>query len=130
MEIILNIAWALFSAGLVFFWLRDMRAHPERRGLQIVALGLVVLLLLPVISLSDDLMAMQGPAETASSLRRAMHSDEDHPSVIPATLALPERIVDALPMSRWSQEALHEDGASTPAIDLVSALDSRPPPRV
>ena len=128
MEIILNIAWALFSTGLILFWIRDMRSHPERRGIQIVALAMVVLLLLPVISLSDDLMAMQGPAEAASSLLRAMHSDESHPSVVPATLAMPEQIVASPLVSAWSQEALQPQGVTTNASFFAAALDSRPPP--
>ncbi|WP_263359751.1 hypothetical protein [Acidicapsa ligni] len=128
MEIILNIAWAVFSTGLVWFWVRDMRSHPERRGVQIVALVMVVLLLLPVISLSDDLMAMQGPAETTSSLRRAMHSDEMHPSVVPAALAMPEQIVASLLVSAWSQEALQNYGIPALALLLAPALDNRPPP--
>ena len=99
MEIILNIAWALCSLGLVWFWLRAGVAASDGRGpgrvsrqTQIFALAMVVMLLLPVISLSDDLVAAQGPAETDSCLRRATHIDEGHPSVVPVSITLPEEI--------------------------------------
>src|ERR1700683_1045657 len=99
MEIVLNIAWALCSLGLFWFWLRSSVSDRVPRRTQMLALAMVVLLLLPVISLSDDLMAMQGPAETDSSIRRASHLDEGHPSVVPISFALPEQAFTAL---SWS----------------------------
>src|ERR1700722_6529340 len=102
MEITLNLAWALCSLALIWFWARSAASGGVPRGMQILALAMVVLLLLPVISLSDDLMAMQGPAETDSSMRRALHPDEGHPSVVPISFALPEPVFAALPWNRSS----------------------------
>src|SRR5580698_10727892 len=99
MEITLNLAWAACSLVLIWFWTRNTAANPVPRRMQILALAMVVLLLLPVISLSDDLMAMQGPAEADSSLRRALHPDEGHPSIVPASFALAEQLIAALPQS-------------------------------
>jgi hypothetical protein len=130
MEIILNFAWGLCSLGLIWFWMRTRNANPAPRKTQILALAVVVLLLLPVISLSDDLMAMQGPAETDSCLRRALHSGEAHPSVVPASLGLPEQMMAALALSGLSQEAVESYRVTPPTPIRSQSLDSRPPPTV
>jgi len=130
MEIILNLAWGFCSLGLIWFWVRTRAANQAPRRTQILALAVVVLLLLPVISLSDDLMAMQGPAETDSSLRRSVHSDEGHPSVVPASLALPEQMMTALVLSGFSIEVVENYRAAPPAPDHSRSLYSRPPPAV
>jgi len=90
---------------------------------------MVVLLLLPVISLSDDLIAMQGPAETDSCLRRASPLHETHPSVIPHALAIPEPVMSMLVATGVSQEMLQDLKISAPDSFLPHALSSRPPPQ-
>jgi hypothetical protein len=130
MEIVLNIAWALCSLGLFWFWLRSNVSDRVPRRTQMLALAMVVLLLLPVISLSDDLMAMQGPAETDSSIRRASHLDEGHPSVVPVSLALPEHVFDLVPLSGYSRVAAQSQRLAPPAPVLTRSLDRRPPPQV
>jgi hypothetical protein len=130
MEIILNIAWAICSLGLMLLWVRGSRSNPVSRRTQILALAMVVLLLLPVISLSDDLMAMQGPAETDTScLRRALHSGELHPSLLAACWAIPTPIFTELSLSGFSPDALDGYRWSTQPNSLPRSLDSRPPPR-
>jgi len=88
-----------------------------------------VLLLLPVISLSDDLMAMQGPAETDTCLRRALHAGEGHPSIIPHSMGMPEPSFTALSIRRLSQKAVQTYRVAPPPTLLVRSLDSRPPPQ-
>lgn len=129
MEMILNIAWALCSLGLVWYWFRSSASNPVPRTTQVLALAMVVLLLLPVISLSDDLMAMQGPAESDSTMRRASHSDEGHPPVVPASFALPELAFLLLPLSSYSQEAVQSERLAPPTPVLTRSLDRRPPPQ-
>ncbi len=97
--------------------------------LQILALFAVVLLLLPVISLSDDLIAMQGPAETDSCLRRALHSDELHPSTLSSSFALVEPVVDGPATLGSLVESPEAFQPLTPSILLSHAIESRPPPR-
>ena len=130
MEIILNIAWALCSLGLILLWARGSRSNPVSRRTQIMALAMVVLLLLPVISLSDDLMAMQGPAETDTScLRRALHSGDLHPSFAAASWAMPAPMLTELPLSGVSQNAFEGYRWIPQQNSLPPSLDSRPPPR-
>jgi hypothetical protein len=128
-EIILNLAWALCSLGLIWFWMRVRDSNPASRRTQILALTMVVLLLLPVISLSDDLMAMQGPAETDSCLRRVLHTGEGHPSVIPASMVMPEQVFTSLPTNGFSQATLQTYRLAPPSTFLIRSLDSRPPPQ-
>lgn len=97
--------------------------------MQVLALASVVLLLLPVISLSDDLMAMQGTSETDVSVRRVLQPDHEHPSITPHFFALPERIAAVVPVFSGIQDALV---AFTPVSALsfhIQTLGSRPPPR-
>jgi hypothetical protein len=129
MEIILNLAWALVSAGLICFWTRSSVSNPVPRRTQILALLIVVLLLLPVISLSDDLVATQSPAEADSCLRRPLNSHGVHPSIIPLTLALPELLITSLESSGPSQEFLQENSLIPHASFFTRSLDCRPPPR-
>ena len=130
MEIILNIAWALCSLGLIVLWVRGSRTNPVSRRTQVFALAMVVLLLLPVISLSDDLMTMQGPAETDTCLRRALNPGDLHPSVAAACWALPVPMVAELSWTGFSQGGLESHRWIAKPNSLPRSLGSRPPPRV
>jgi hypothetical protein len=129
MEIILNLAWAACSLALLGFWMCAGESDTASRKTQLLALAMVVVLLLPVISLSDDLMAMQGPAETDTCLRRTFHVDEGHPPVVPHALALPEELFTVLSIGVPSQLALKTYSLVPPATFRTRSLDSRPPPR-
>jgi hypothetical protein len=64
MELFLNFAWALLAIASVCLWMRlERRAGVERR-LPLIALALLIVILLPVISVSDDLQVLQNPAES------------------------------------------------------------------
>jgi hypothetical protein len=128
-EAILNLAWAVCSLGLISLWMRSGSSRTIPRNTQILALAMIVLMLLPVISLSDDLMAMQGPAETDSSMRRVLDNDQGHPSVVPAAMGMPEQIFSAPPTGGWSQDSLQSYNLAPAATFLTRSLDSRPPPR-
>ncbi len=71
MEIFLNLVWAVVSLLLVVCWLRS--DAPERKKIEwsvVVALVLLIVLLFPAISMTDDLVAMNAPAEVEHMLRR------------------------------------------------------------
>jgi hypothetical protein len=129
MEIILNIAWVICSLGLIWLWARNTASNPVQPKTQILALAMVVLLLLPVISVSDDLMAMQSPAETDTYLRKAVHPDDIHPLVTPTSFALPEESVTELSMIGYTQDAMHDYRLAPPSTFLILSLDIRPPPQ-
>ena len=128
MEIILNLAWALCSMGLIGYWWRSRTANSKPLRVQIFALAMIVLLLLPVISLSDDLASMQGAFETDSSVRRILH--ENHAQLAtPAFMALPQGFTISIPVHSWATERVY---IHTPAaaVTLESrSFANRPPPQ-
>lgn len=70
-ELLLNFAWVCVSLLLIVWQIRGTRAR--KRGAEwrvIVALGLLLVLLLPVISITDDLMALNAAAEVEHIVRR------------------------------------------------------------
>ncbi len=153
METSLNLAWVLCSLGLILRWVLSpwgKRAlNGIRRGnryaafmpgqrrrpsepcwqLQLLALAVVVLLLLPVISLSDDLMATQGLAETDSCVRRAQHSGDGHTDSLRGSFALPEQNSGAPVEAGLPQESLLPFEPATHDNPFAHWLDSRPPPQ-
>ena len=137
MELILNLAWALCSLALICFWIRVRLTAPSgglrtpfaSPVLQALALTMVVLLLLPAISLSDDQVAAQGLTESDCCVRRASLCDHVHPSLIPVALDLPRQEFAGLAQSSSSQVAVQDFYPLVPASLLSCSLDSRPPPQ-
>jgi len=83
MELVLNFAWVLLAAFMLSLWLQLAPcAHGDRR-MQLVALAVLLLILFPVISVTDDLQAMQNPAETDCCQRRSHACAAPH-SLFPA----------------------------------------------
>jgi len=63
-ELALNLAWILLSLTIILWFTTNCRSWSGRdRVRAVVALGLVVMILLPVISMTDDLLATRFPAE-------------------------------------------------------------------
>lgn len=64
MELALNLAWTLLSLTIILWFTTNCRSWSGRdRARAVIALGLVVMILLPVISMTDDLLATRFPAE-------------------------------------------------------------------
>lgn len=75
MEVLSNLVWVIVALALWSVWLAQRR--DERRALlrfgtggQLVALAVLTLILLPVISVSDDLQASHNPAEVERTCSR------------------------------------------------------------
>jgi hypothetical protein len=122
---------------MLCFWLRHApHTDPNRRlqgrriqdrRTQLVALAVLVLILFPVISVTDDLQAMQNPAEADSSLRRNEAGTVVHP-VFPAIAALPP---PAFPSISFGFLRLAAPGSLlTPVVDhpALTSIQNRPPP--
>lgn len=94
-----------------------------------VAMVLLAVVLLPVISLSDDLQACGGPAELELLSRRAEpHASPDQPLPgVPLSFALPAGVWTAPRMVTLGTMTLRE--LSTPEVRGFSmSLAIRPPP--
>lgn len=130
MELTLNLVWVALAVGMLLAWVR----YAPREGVpgrvdwrvQLVALGLVILILLPAISLTDDLTAARNPAEVDTYLRR----DHDwlHPHLlIPAAAALLIPLFAALSLG-----AVEFISRVAPLVAMTDAalnpIENRPPP--
>lgn len=70
MELILNVAWLLVAGTIVCLWLRcDAPSERDWRR-QLFAILVLIAILFPAISVSDDLLAIQNACEADSFLRR------------------------------------------------------------
>jgi hypothetical protein len=70
-ELLLNLLWFSVSLLLVCLWTRAVRlGRTPITWSAIVAFALLLLLLLPVISMTDDLVAMAAPLEDEHPVRR------------------------------------------------------------
>ncbi|HEX3891063.1 MAG TPA: hypothetical protein VHW46_00700 [Terracidiphilus sp.] len=128
MEIFLNLAWSLLAIASVLLWTSQERRIGSERRLPLIALVLLLMMLFPVISVSDDLWAVQNPAEADTCLRRdhvvtCPHCALPAPAVFPTFLgpidtSKPQfRTQIALTMPRNASSVLHP-------------IESRPPPAV
>jgi hypothetical protein len=70
MELILNLVWMLLAVAIVRLWVRYAPKEGSGRWTQIFALIMLILILFPVISVTDDLQASQTLAEDVTTLRR------------------------------------------------------------
>ncbi|WP_348267664.1 hypothetical protein P8936_00115 [Edaphobacter paludis] len=70
MELFLNLAWAALSILLIGGWVWSIRkGHTEFQWTTLVALALLLVLLFPAISMTDDRVAMSTPAELEHMMR-------------------------------------------------------------
>ena len=70
MELFLNLAWAALSILLIAGWVWAIRKrHTEFQWTTLVALALLLVLLFPAISMTDDRVAMSTPIELEHMMR-------------------------------------------------------------
>jgi O-antigen ligase len=130
MELFLNITWLLVAGTIVCLWLPGKgRARAERRR-QIIAISVLIAILFPVISVSDDLLAIQNASEADNYPRR------DH--LIPSS-ANPVQPLLAITMPSifaglgFGFPRLISPGllpVHEPDRPEMAGIDSRPPPGV
>lgn len=79
MELVLNLVWMLLAALMYCLWVRCAPRKGADRRTQLVALALVVVILFPAISVTDDLLTAQNPAETDCRQRKDHVCANAHP---------------------------------------------------
>jgi hypothetical protein len=80
LELVLNLVGILMAAAVVCLWFQWAPRTGFDRKTQLVALALLILIVFPVISVTDDLVMAQNPAETDSSARRVYDIASFHPA--------------------------------------------------
>jgi hypothetical protein len=126
-ETFLNLAWAVLAVASAVLWMRTERRTGSECYLPLMALVLLLAILFPVISVSDDLWAMQNPAEADTCLRRNQtvacpHCTLPQPSSLPASLF---RSIHEVPKEFC---VLVETHLPNPADPALNPIDNRPPP--
>jgi hypothetical protein len=127
MELLLNLAWFLLAVTMSAIWLCFAPRDPAPRRVQLVALAVVILILLPAISMTDDLLAAQNPAETDSYLRRD-HEISSPYSIFPGAAVLPLPGCAGLGLRSQRLAAPSLVPASGVQSLALSSIQSRPPP--
>lgn len=130
MELALNLGWVLVTVWMFCAWLRTGPRGISKRRTQFIALAVVILILLPAISLTDDLLAAQNPAEldsTTCAVRRDYGGTSPH-SIVPAGTALP--IPGFAELSIAFVRLAAPRGLRSPLIysPALASIQNRPPP--
>lgn len=127
MELVLNLAWVLLAALMFGLWLRSAPPAGPSRRMQFAALTLLLLILFPVVSVTDDLQAALNPAESDTCLRRDHACSTPH-SIFPAVAGLP---LPAFSKDATGARRISDSAHLAPSIvdhPAFAAFQNRPPP--
>lgn len=127
MELFLNLAWVALAGLLCGLWYRDAQRRGQSRGLQLVALAMLVLILFPVISVTDDLQAAQNPAEDDVYLRLDSVYAGLH-SAAPPAAAPPQPVFQGLALAFAGQVVGNRLAAPASDRPALGSIQNRPPP--
>jgi bacteriorhodopsin len=127
LELFLNIAGALIALAMVCLWLRSTTGTSRDRRIQFVALVVLLLILFPTISMTDDLLAVQNSTETDVYVRLD-HLYTSAQSFLPVAITMMVETVD-----EHRATSLHEAVPGTPPASLMNPpamapIENRPPP--
>src|SRR5579875_1784877 len=137
MELLLNLTWLVVSLSLGVLFLASRRrceALPGkcvyRRSVAGITYVILIALLLPAISMTDDRMAMVTPADSEQVARRYEVSQAcpHHPNLQMALLHAPWSGLSAPLQIVGNLEIIHALDAHVPAV--MWARDGRAPPVV
>jgi hypothetical protein len=127
MELTLNLAWMLLSGGMLWVLLRHAPREGAKRRTQLVALGVIVLILLPVISVTDDLMVVQNPALTDTAPRKG-HIWSAAQSMHPASIEWALPACEVLTCGARHVAVLAPLPGQPSKRAATSSIQNRPPP--
>lgn len=136
MELFFNLLWVAVSLLMVGFWLlRTARAtgDPVRHsiGVQLVALALLIIILLPVVSLTDDLHATALLAECDHLWRRCDFQAIGELALHAISVAITGfALLSVSPQQRTVAWLAVPDRKTNSCADYLPILGTRPPPAV
>jgi hypothetical protein len=134
MELLLNLAWLLLAVPAYWLWRGSRSAHVQHKftSLQcVLALGCLLVMLFPVISATDDLIAMRTEMEESPLNKRSVRqaiTDRAFPwktrlQTPPALLGAPPSFAPAVERSDLSVHSL----VFLPAMPVVLPAGRAPP---
>jgi hypothetical protein len=127
MEFILNLVWVLLAVAIVRLWTSYARQEGVSRRAQVIALATLIVILLPVISITDDLQTIQNPAELECCARRNHVVSCPH-SIFPAVATLPP---PTFAMASYGfLRFVAPSNFPVPTVDnpALAPIQNRPPP--
>lgn len=137
MEILLNCVWLVLGLSLISAWSvqawRERGYEPERvlpsRRLQFTAILLLLILLFPVISLTDDIAMCTAPrdAERALRLHDPFDGSQPAPALLPSAMAWMDVVSRML--RTGPSRPVEQDAKLTVLLAAMRLpVESRPPP--
>ncbi len=132
MEFLLNIVWLVISACIVLLWKKGGRGDsadpcPIDRRTQYIALAMLILILLPVVSMTDDMHAMS-TAEIEHVTRRAdMLPVADQPADLSLPLSMRLLLLSDADLQPMDQVEF-PSGIAVPLSGSIRQTAMRPPP--
>jgi len=127
MELVLNLAWMVLTALMFWLWMHRRVRTSVSRPIQIVALATTILILLPAISVTDDLMAAQNPAETERCQRKDHVCADMHNTLHPVADLFPP-FSTHLRFDSSYFAVLGNLLAPTAKVPAMESIQNRPPP--
>ena len=132
MELFLNLAWLAVAMALLWLWFRARRnpaSSPQQdTRRQLIAIAVLIAILFPVISVSDDLLAVQNASETDNYLRRDHLLPSDSHPVTPITGVVPAVLFAGLGLVFRRFVAPNVLPLHEPEHPELASIDNRPPP--
>lgn len=133
MEVLSNLVWLAVAIALWGLWFANLRGARKKSllpaiGVQVMALAMLTGILLPVISVTDDLQASHMPAEVErTSARSDRHLSPALPTKLPFALAVLTSWLSSRHPRRVALLAREESVQRQKHGHLIP-LWSRPPP--
>jgi hypothetical protein len=127
MELFLNLVWTALAVASFCLWVRHEKRDGTTRCLPLIALVMLLVILFPVISVSDDLWSVQNPAETDSTLRRDQIASVQ-PSILPSWVAPVLPVVESMDAENRLFYRIAQSAPPRYAAPALDAIENRPPP--
>jgi len=127
MELVLNLVWVALAIAIVRMWLCHAPNEGTNRRTGFAALFLLLLILFPVISVTDDLQAMQNPAEAETALRKIQSAVNPY-TICPTMATLPESAVSAVTLVVLPFAVATRSPFAVPDNPSLAPIQIRPPP--
>lgn len=129
MELGLNLVWLFAVVALLSCWCMQRRSASGSCIRELLAIAALVLILFPVVSVTDDLLVATNVAETDSSVRRSPDDLQPH-SIFPSGAAHPEQTILFAPALSAIARIQPPMAVFHPVQRSFPDLANRPPPAV
>jgi hypothetical protein len=127
MELTLNVSWMVLTTLMFWLWMRHGPREGVNRRTQLIALVVVILIMFPVISVTDDLLTAQNVAET-DCCQRKDHASLSAPSMPNPIAHLSLAIFAELSIDYWRFSPTGNLPAPLVKIPAMDSIQNRPPP--